>query len=211
MWGLFFYLKYFLSSFVLLNIMETFNGLTMSEDSTISITNTIRQFGKKLFGFVRGRVNSNEDAEDILQEVWYQLSNMSNLNDITNMSAWLFQVARNKLVDSSRKKSNLLLDDFMIEGEEGELNFKDVLLSDDRSNPELTFVKEMLWNELLKAIDELPIAQKEVFVMNELEDMTLKQIAEQTGENLKTIISRKGYAVKYLRTRLNYIYQELND
>ncbi len=63
--------------------METFNGLTMSEDSTISITNTIRQFGKKLFGFVRGRVNSNEDAEDILQEVWYQLSNMSNLNDIT--------------------------------------------------------------------------------------------------------------------------------
>jgi DNA-directed RNA polymerase specialized sigma24 family protein len=64
---------------------------------------------------------------------------------------------------------------------------------------------------LLKAIDELPIAQKEVFVMNELEDMTLKQIAEKTGENLKTIISRKGYAVKYLRTRLNYIYQELND
>jgi RNA polymerase sigma factor (sigma-70 family) len=191
--------------------METFNGLTMSEDSTISITNTIRQFRKKLFGFVRGRVNSNEDAEDILQEVWYQLSNMSNLNDITNMSAWLFQVARNKLVDSSRKKSNLLLDDFMIEGEEGELNFKDVLLSDDRSNPEFSFVKEMLWNELLKAIDELPIAQKEVFVMNELEDMTLKQIAEKTGENLKTIISRKGYAVKYLRTRLNYIYQELND
>ena len=191
--------------------METFNGLTMSEDSTISITNTIRQFGKKLFGFVRGRVNSNEDAEDILQEVWYQLSNMSNLNDITNMSAWLFQVARNKLVDSSRKKSNLLLDDFMIDGEEGEVNFKEVLLSDDRSNPELSFVKEMLWNELLKAIDELPIAQKEVFVMNELEDMTLKQIAEQTGENLKTIISRKGYAVKYLRTRLNYIYQELND
>ena len=191
--------------------METFNGLTMSEDSTISITNTIRQFGKKLFGFVRGRVNSNEDAEDILQEVWYQLSNMSNLNDITNMSAWLFQVARNKLVDSSRKKSNLLLDDFMIDGEEGEVNFKEVLLSDDRSNPELSFVKEMLWNELLKAIDELPIAQKEVFVMNELEDMTLKQIAEKTGENLKTIISRKGYAVKYLRTRLNYIYQELND
>lgn len=191
--------------------METFNGLTMSEDSTISITNTIRQFRKKLFGFVRGRVNSNEDAEDILQEVWYQLSNMSNLNDITNMSAWLFKVARNKLVDSSRKKSNLLLDDFMIEGEEGELNFKDLLLSDDRSNPEFSFVKEMLWNELLKAIDELPIAQKEVFVMNELEDMTLKQIAEKTGENLKTIISRKGYAVKYLRTRLNYIYQELND
>ena len=80
---------------------------------------------------------------------------------------------------------------------------------DDRNNPDLNFFKELFWKEFQQALDELPPNQKEVFILNEIEDMTLQQIADQKGENLKTIISRKGYAVKHLRNKLNYLYKEL--
>ncbi|MCC6371307.1 MAG: sigma-70 family RNA polymerase sigma factor [Bacteroidia bacterium] len=190
--------------------MELLLDSVMSEQKNRSITNTIQQFGKKLFGFVRGKVSSNEDAEDILQDVWYQLSNLDALTEIENLSAWLFQVARNRVTDKYRKKTNLSLEDYRQENEEGEINFKQVLLLDDSGNPELKQFKDIFWKELMSALNELPPNQKEVFVLNEIEDMSLQQIADQKGENIKTIISRKGYAVKHLRNKLNYLYQELN-
>lgn len=183
----------------------------MTEQRTNSVANAIQQFGKKLFGFVRSRVGSNEDAEDILQEVWYQLLNLGNLSELENVGAWLFQVARNKVTDKFRKKSNSSLEDFLFEGEDGEINFKEILLLDDSNNPELTYFKELFWKEMQEALQELPQNQREVFVLNEIEDFTLQQIADKTGENLKTIISRKLYAVKYLRSKLNYLYQEINQ
>ena len=82
---------------------------------------------------------------------------------------------------------------------------------DDTNNPELGFFKELFWKEFQTALDELPANQREVFLLNEMEDMTLQQIANQKGENLKTIISRKGYAVKHLRNKLNYLYEELTN
>jgi RNA polymerase sigma factor (sigma-70 family) len=191
--------------------METSINLAMTDKKSSSITKTIQEFGKKLFGFVRGKVKSTEDAEDILQEVWYQLSNLSNVSDLENVSAWLYEVARNKITDKSRKKTNLALEEFASADEEGEFNFKEILLLDDSNNPELGFFKELFWKELQKALDELPENQKEVFILNEVEDLTLQQIADQKGENIKTIISRKGYAVKHLRNKLNYLYQELNS
>lgn len=97
----------------------------------------------------------------------------------------------------------------MSENDEGQLSFKEILLLDDTDNQELGLFKELFWNELLKALDELPEKQKEVFVLNEIEDLTLQQIADQSDTSLKTIISRKGYAVKYLRKKLNYLYEEL--
>jgi RNA polymerase sigma factor (sigma-70 family) len=181
----------------------------MSQESK-SIKSTIQQFGKKLFGFIRGKVRSNEDAEDILQDVWYQLSSFGNLEEIENVSAWLYQVARNKVVDRYRKKTTDSLEDFGFEDEQGEFNFKEILLLDDSNDPELALFKETFWAELESALDELPPKQREVFVLNEMEDLTLQQIADLQGENLKTIISRKGYAVKHLRNKLNYLYQELN-
>jgi len=190
--------------------METTVQLQMSEQKSRSITSTIRQFNRKLFGFVRDRVKSTEDAEDILQDVWVQLTNLSNIGDLENVSAWLYEVARNKITDKSRKKTNLALEDFSYENEEGELNFKEILLLDDTNNPELGFFKEIFWKEFQTALDELPENQREVFLLNEMEDMTLQQIADQKGENLKTIISRKGYAVKHLRNKLSYLYEELN-
>ena len=191
--------------------MESTLNVPMSDQNPISITKTVRQFGQKLFGFVRGRVKSTEDAEDILQDVWYQLSKLNNIAELENISAWIYEVARNKIIDKSRKKSNLAIEDFAFENEEGEFNFKEILLIDESSNPEMGFFKELFWKEFQIALDELSPNQKEVFLLNEMEDMTLQQIADQKGENLKTIISRKGYAVKHLRNKLNYLYLELTD
>ncbi len=190
--------------------METSINLTMSQQKTNSITKTIQQFGKNLFGYVRGRVKNTEDAEDILQDVWYQLINLTDLDELESISGWLYEVAQNKITDKSRKKKNLFLEDFGYENDEGELNIKDILLLDENNNPELEIFKELFWKELMKSLDELPENQKEVFILNEIDDLTLQEIANKKGENLKTIISRKGYAVKYLRNKLNYLYKELN-
>lgn len=191
--------------------METIFESSMDEQRSVSITKTIQQFGKNLLGFVRGRVKSLQDAEDVVQDVWYQLSKLNNIAELENVSAWLYEVARNKITDKARKKSNLAIEDFGYENDEGEFNFKEILLLDEGSNPELGFFKELFWKEFQKALNELPESQREVFLLNEMEDMTLQQIADHKGENLKTIISRKGYAVKHLRNKLSYLYTELNN
>lgn len=191
--------------------MELVLNYSMAEQKNIGITTTIQQFGKKLFGFVRGKVKSNEDAEDILQEVWYQLTNLGNLYELENIGAWLYQVARNKITDRFRKKSTKSIEDYVYELEDGDFDYKEILLLDDTANADLKFFKDAFWKEMMMALDELPNNQREVFMMNEIEDVTLQEIADKTGENIKTIISRKGYAVKHLRKKMNYLYQELTQ
>jgi len=191
--------------------MELAINYAMSEQQTNSFGKMVQQFGTKLFGFVRGKVKTKEDAEDILQDVWYQFSKLTDIDELENAGAWLYQVARNKVTDRYRKKTTDSLEDYTYENDKGDFSFKEILLLDDRNDPELGVFKELFWEELMIALDELPVNQKEVFVMNEIEDLTLQQIADQTGENLKTIISRKGYAVKHLRNRLRYLYQEMNQ
>lgn len=183
----------------------------MAAQKNNSISFTIQEYGKKLFGFVRGKVKSNEDAEDILQEVWYQLTNLGNLSELENIGAWLFQVARNKVTDKFRKKTTSSIEDYAFEEDDGSFNYKHILLSDDNNNPELRHFKELFWKEMMLALDELPHSQREVFLLNEMEDVTLQEIADQKGENIKTIISRKSYAVKHLRKKLNYLYQEITQ
>jgi RNA polymerase sigma factor (sigma-70 family) len=184
---------------------------TMAENKSRSITATVKQFGDKLLGFVRQKVNSEEDAQDILQDIWYQLTRLNNAGELENIGAWLYRVARNKIVDGYRKKSTESLEDFGYENEEGELNFKEIFLLDDSNNPEDAFFKELFWEELSKALSELPEKQREVFELNEIEGFTLQEIADKSGANIKTIISRKGYAVKHLHKRLAYLYNELNN
>lgn len=190
--------------------METITTASMSNERHFSITETVQQFGKRLFGFVRGKVKTTEEAEDILQDVWYQFSRLSNLDELENVSAWLYRVAQNRVTDNYRKKKTENLEDFTYENDENEISFKEILLLDENASPELALFKEEFWNELMQALDELPENQKEVFLLNEIEDFTLQEIADQKGENLKTIISRKGYAVKHLRKRLQHLYNELN-
>lgn len=171
-----------------------------------SIGSIVKDYGNRLFGFIRGRVNSDEDAEDILQDVWYQVSTLVDLDSINSISGWLFRVARNKLTDRYRRQKSVSVNITDDVEESGWLN---ALASLDDS-PESRQFREIFWEELIDALDELPESQRQVFVMNELEDMTLQEIADKTQENLKTIISRKGYAVKHLRKRLADLYQELN-
>lgn len=188
--------------------MATSKDILVAE-RRFSITDTVQQFGKKLFGFIRNKVNSTEDAEDILQDVWVQLSNIAELDQIENISAWLYRVAQNKVIDKYRKKTTDLIEDYSYLSEEDEINFKEILLLDGDENAELGLVKEEFWQELMESLEELPAKQREVFILNEIEDMSLQEIATQSGENIKTIISRKAYAVKHLRNKLNYLYQEL--
>src|SRR3954453_8501619 len=95
-----------------------------------TITNAVKESGSRLFGFIRTKVDNKEDAEDILQDVWFQLSNLVNADEIAQMGSWLFRVARNKITDKYRKKKNEYLDDQLYEDEEGEFSFKEILLAD---------------------------------------------------------------------------------
>jgi RNA polymerase sigma factor (sigma-70 family) len=180
-----------------------------SEKPRQKIVETVKEYGRRLFKFIRDRVRSDEDAEDILQEVWYQFSNTIQAQEIDHLSGWLFRVARNKIIDKHRKKTTSSLEDHAIE-EDQDADLKHIFLA-DHSNPETEYLKEFFWQELMAALDELPENQRQVFIWNELEELTLQEIADKTQEPLKTIISRKGYAVKHLRRRLENLYDELMD
>jgi RNA polymerase sigma factor (sigma-70 family) len=181
----------------------------MSVSSRKNISSVISQFGKRLAGFIRSRVSSEADAEDILQDVWYQLTATVDTEPIEQVNSWLFRVARNKIIDSYRKKKPDSLDDaFFGEEEEGDFSFKDILFDNSR-NPEAEHLRNLFWKELREALQELPEEQRNVFVWNELEDVPFKDIAEKTGENISTLISRKRYAVLHLRERLMTLYEEI--
>ena len=183
----------------------------MAEKKTASLSEVVKDYGSQLFRFIKGKVSKTEDAEDILQEVWYQTSRLTNIDDLENVGAWLYSVTRNKITDNYRKKKSDSLEDYTYEDEDGSFSIKEVLLADDSNNPELKMFKDIFWDELMKALDELPDNQRRVFFQNEVEERTLQEIADEEGENLKTIISRKGYAVKHLRKRLKHLYNELKD
>ncbi|MDE5438225.1 sigma-70 family RNA polymerase sigma factor [Elizabethkingia meningoseptica] len=183
----------------------------MAEKKSASLSEVVKDYGSQLFRFIKGKVSKTEDAEDILQEVWYQTSRLTNIDDLENVGAWLYSVTRNKITDNYRKKKSDSLEDYTYEDEEGSFSIKEILLADDSNNPELKMFKDIFWDELMKALDELPENQRRVFFQNEIEERTLQEIADEEGENLKTIISRKGYAVKHLRVRLKHLYNELKD
>lgn len=182
--------------------------LLMAEQSRPNIGQIVQEYGKRLFRFIRRRVRKDADAEDILQDVWYQFSNVVNVEPIEQLGAWLFTAARNRVTDSYRKRRPYSLEDFLYEDEEGDYHIKDILLGEEAS-PEMHYLRQVFWDQLMDALDELPEAQRDVFVWNELEDETFQSIADRTGENIKTLISRKRYAVQHLRKRLDILHREL--
>ncbi|TAF67347.1 MAG: RNA polymerase sigma factor [Cytophagales bacterium] len=166
---------------------------------------TIRQYGRKLLAFIRNKIVNKEEAEDILQEVWYQMSRLEDWEEIDSLSGWLYKVARNKITDTYRKKKHPMEDI-------DQVGFEELWFDDEWDTTVGNDLKELFWQTLQEALEELPEKQRQVFVWNELEDMTLQEIADMTQENLKTIISRKGYAVKHLRKKLEFVYQKyFND
>lgn len=164
----------------------------------------------KLSAFIRGRTAVRDDADDILQEVTYQLMKVE--QPVENVAAWLFRAARNEMTDRSRKKRELPLSTWFADGEDDESFPEDELaetLFGVPQSPEEAWLSEMIWAELDKALSELPAAQREVFEKTELEGYSFKALAEETGVSVQALLSRKHKAVLYLRTRLRTLYDEL--
>ncbi|MFD1768772.1 RNA polymerase sigma factor [Sphingobacterium suaedae] len=181
----------------------------MTDKNATSFTDLVKTYSSQLLRFIKGRVKKTEDAEDIMQDVWYQFSRLTNIDELENVGAWLYSVTRNKITDSYRKKRDEPFGDLYSESDDEVLPIRQLLVADDTNNPELKLFKDIFWDELMKALDELPEKQRRVFILNELEDHTLQEIADMDNEKLKTIISRKGYAVKHLRVRLRSLYEDL--
>jgi RNA polymerase sigma factor (sigma-70 family) len=172
-----------------------------------NINQTIQEYSKRLLGFIRKRVRTEEDAEDILQDVFYQF--VGNTTPIEQVTAWLFTVARNKITDKKRKhKPENLEDIFSGASDDGQAEWSNFFF-EPSADPETEYLRSMFWDELNRALDELPAEQKEVFVLHELEQMPFKEISEKTGESVNTLISRKRYAVLHLRERLQVLKNEL--
>jgi len=168
-----------------------------------NITQVINDYSKRLLGFIRKRVRNEADAEDILQDVFYQF--IGNTEPIEQLTSWLFTVTRNKIIDRQRKhKPDLIEDVYTTADDEESLNWSE-LFFDSSDNPETDYLRTLFWETLNEALDELPEEQKQVFILNELEGVPFKIIAEQTGETINTLISRKRYAVLHLRQRLQVL------
>lgn len=189
----------------------------MTDEQNQSIGQVVQKEQKRLLDFIRKRVPSEEDAEDILQDVFYQLTESYRLmKPIEQVSAWLFTVARNKITDMFRKKkpdnfSSLTFDNQNSSDDEGEAFSIADYLPDASEGPEAAYLRKVILNTLDESLKELPQEQRDVFVMQEMEQMSFKQIAELTGEPVNTLISRKRYAVLHLRERLQEVYNELLD
>src|SRR4029079_9272918 len=156
----------------------------MGQAMTISVTDkpkqniiqAVRDYGKRLFYFIRGRVDTDEDAEDILQDVWYQFSNVMNSEPIEEASGWLYRVAKNRIIDKYRRKKMDPLDEMMPGETDIEFNLNEALLI-ELSTPESEHLRNLFWEELFTALDELPGEQRRVFIWNEMEDKSFAEIA----------------------------------
>ncbi|HVZ24991.1 MAG TPA: sigma-70 family RNA polymerase sigma factor [Sediminibacterium sp.] len=181
----------------------------MAEAGKRNITDIINAYSKRLMGFIRKRVRNEADAEDILQDVFYQL--IGNTRPIEQLTAWLFTVTRNKITDRQRKHRPELLEDIFSDADtdsEVSLGWADIFF-DEANNPETQYLRNLFWETLNTALDELPPAQKQVFVLHELEGVPFKAISEQTGDSINTLLSRKRYAVLHLRERLGSLREAL--
>jgi RNA polymerase sigma factor (sigma-70 family) len=174
------------------------------------ISEVVNREESRLRKFIRRRVPDPRDVEDILQEVFYELTEANRLlMPIEHVTGWLFRVARNRITDLFRKKKPERFGDIAVADEDDErLQLEDLLPSPD-AGPEALYARNVLLEELELAIDELPKEQREVFVAHELEGRSFKEMAAETGVSVNTLLSRKRYAVRHLRERLQDIYDEL--
>src|SRR5208283_2903772 len=163
----------------------------------------------RLRNFIRRRVPDPSDAEDIVQEVFYELVEANQLlMPIEHVTGWLFRVARNRITDLFRKKKPQAFSDAVAEDEEGELLRIEDLLPSREAGPEAVYLRNVLHEALELALDELPKEQRDVFVTHELGGLSFKEMAAETGVSVNTLLSRKRYAVLQLRERLKGVHDE---
>jgi RNA polymerase sigma factor (sigma-70 family) len=179
-----------------------------------NVADAFSAYGERIANFIRKRVSSAEDAEDILSEVFYQLSRMDNglvslAKPVEQVSAWLYRVARNQIINwYAKKKTEPLPISSDDEDDDMLADFADVLFSDD-STPETEYLRSLLWAEIETALAELPPEQREVFEQTEFLSLSVKEISKITGTPVNTLLSRKHYAVLRLRERLKPLYDDI--
>jgi RNA polymerase sigma factor (sigma-70 family) len=181
--------------------------MTLEQDRRIS--EVVKREQSRLRNFIRRRVPDPRDAEDILQEVFYELVEANRLlMPIEHVTGWLFRVARNRITDLFRKKKPESFSDAAMANDDEELLRLEDLLPSPDAGPDALYARSVLLDELEFALDELPDEQREVFVGHELEGRSFKEMAAETGVSVNTLLSRKRYAVLHLRERLQSIYDE---
>lgn len=191
--------------------MTTLTLPMAEQQSNVKIVQTFGKESKRLLNFIKQRVPTNEDAEDILQDVMYEFVNTFRvMKPVEQVASWLFTVARNRITDFYRKKRPDLLDDqtFSYKDDGETLSLSDMLPASDGS-PESKMMNDLIMTNITESLKKLPKEQREVFIMHELEDKSFQEIAEITGANVNTLLSRKRYAVIFLRSELQGLYEEL--
>ncbi|WP_050479147.1 RNA polymerase sigma factor [Herbaspirillum rhizosphaerae] len=175
------------------------------------ITDTVLRERVRLRNFIRTRVPDPSEAEDILQDVFFELVEACRLPEpIEQVGAWLFRVARNRIIDRFRKKKEQALPDAFADADEDDDGWLEQLLPDTDAGPEAAYARSMLLAELQDALEELPPEQREVFIAHELERRSFKELAAESGVSINTLLGRKRYAVLHLRSRLQTLYDEFN-
>jgi RNA polymerase sigma factor (sigma-70 family) len=189
--------------------MDEPSSVTLMTEQDRQISEVVAEERSRLRNFIRKRVPNEADVEDLLQEVFYELVEANRLlMPIEHVTGWLFRVARNRITDFFRKKRPENFSEAAVEDENGELlQIEDLLPSPD-AGPEALYVRNVLLDELELALDELPDEQREVFVAHELEGRSFKELSAESGINVNTLLSRKRYAVRHLRERLQSIHDE---
>jgi RNA polymerase sigma factor (sigma-70 family) len=183
----------------------TANALMAEQDKRI--TETITRERGRLRNFIRRRVPDATEAEDILQDVFFEYVEAYRLPEsIEQVGAWLFRVARNRIIDRFRKKREVQLPE--LPGDDGDEHWLDEVLPSPEGGPEAAYARRVLLEELLAALEELPKEQRDVFIAHELDGRSFKELAEESGVVVNTLLARKRYAVLHLRKRLQTIYNE---
>lgn len=182
----------------------------MSTEQKKRVSQVVSDMGRGLMRFIRVRVSSDAEAEDVLQDVWQQLVTTIEAGAVEQVGSWLYTVARNKIIDRYRKPKMSSLEALASEANETEFDFADFFLRDDKT-PRTEHLRTQFWEKLYAALAELPEDQRQVFVWHELEALSFQDIAELTGDNVNTLISRKRYAVLHLRKRLEPLRDEFHS
>jgi RNA polymerase sigma factor (sigma-70 family) len=189
------------------SVVRKAERMALEQDQRIS--DVVRREQSRLRNFIRRRVPDPRDAEDILQDVFYELVEANRLlMPIEHVTGWLFRVARNRITDLFRKKRPESFSDAALVDEDGEMLQIEDLLPSPEAGPEALYVRSLLLDELELAVDELPEEQRDVFVAHEVEGRRFKEMAAESGVSVNTLLSRKRYAVLHLRERLQSIYDE---
>jgi RNA polymerase sigma factor (sigma-70 family) len=195
------------------DVYNTMNSSTTLESAMVDpdrqITEIVTRERGRLRNFIRRRVADPGDVDDILQDVFFELIEAVRLlQPIEQVGAWLFRVARNRIIDRFRRKASAAEREEPLSAEEGDTQSLEELLPSPEAGPEALYARRLLLEEIEAAFEELPAAQRDVFIAHELEGRSFQDLAQESGISINTLLARKRYAVRHLRGRLKEVYRE---